>query len=238
MRRLPQPCLALITDRTLCPDGSLVAKVTEAVANGVGMVQVREKDLTAGELYTLTMDLKEAIAGRALLIVNDRVDIVMASGVDGVQLPETSLPTTAARRILRVGMGIGRSVHSVQGAVNAVNEGAEFLVLGTIFTSRSHPNERPAGPSLIADVKRSAAGGRAPVLAIGGVTPQNVAQCMEAGADGVAVISAILGAKDVGEATRQMKHALSEAWAKRAAAALATLLGQQRKEHDQDSSQR
>ncbi|MSP79430.1 MAG: thiamine phosphate synthase [Dehalococcoidia bacterium] len=234
MRRLPQPCLALITDRSLCPEGTLVARVEEAVANGVNLVQIREKDLSAGELYKLVSELKEGIAGRAILIVNDRVDIVMAAGVDGVQLPENGLTTSSARRIMRVGMGIGRSVHSVQSAVNATNEGADFLVLGTIFSSRTHPEDTAVGPALIAQVKQQT---RVPLLAVGGVTPQNVAQCMEAGADGVAVISSILGAKDVGVATRDMKDALAAAWAKRAAAALATLLGQQR-EDDHDNDQR
>lgn len=213
MRRLPRPSLTLVTDRSLCPGGSLVARVDAAVAGGVDLVQLREKDLSAGELHRLALELKEAIGGRAMLVVNDRLDVAMAAGVDGVQLPESGLPVGAARRLLRYHMVIGRSVHSADGAAQAEAEGADFLVLGTIFPSRSHPGALGAGVQLI---KETRARVRCPVLAIGGVDPGNLGPCINAGADGVAVISAILGAPDVAAAAREMKNALRQAWAKRA----------------------
>lgn len=212
MRPLPTPCLALVTDRSLCSGDTLVARVEAAVSGGVDLVQLREKDLPAGELYCLTLEIKDVIGGRAMLVVNDRVDVALAAGVDGVQLPESGLPVGATRRLLQRGMVIGRSVHSVEGAVQAEAEGADFLVLGTIFPSRSHPGAEGAGVGLISHVRKQV---RAPVLAIGGVDQTNAASCLEAGADGVAVISSILGAPDPGDAARGLKEALRQAWARR-----------------------
>ncbi|MSQ12956.1 MAG: thiamine phosphate synthase [Dehalococcoidia bacterium] len=220
MRRLPQPSLTLVTDRSLCPGGSLAARVEAAVAGGVDLVQLREKELSAGELYRLALELKEAISGRAMLVVNDRLDVAIAAGVDGVQLPESGLPVGAARRLLRCGMVIGRSVHSADGAAKAEADGADFLVLGTIFPSRSHPGALGAG---IDTIKETRARVRCPVLVIGGVDTGNLGPCISAGADGVAVISALLGAPDVAAAAREMKNALRQAWAKRALSVTTTV---------------
>ncbi|MBI1886580.1 MAG: thiamine phosphate synthase, partial [Chloroflexi bacterium] len=101
MARAPSlslPCLALVTDRTLCEDASLIDKVGQAVAGGVTMVQLREKDLAAGALLALGEGLRRATAGRALFLVNDRLDVALAAAADGVHLPENGLPAPQARR--------------------------------------------------------------------------------------------------------------------------------------------
>ncbi|MBM3945777.1 MAG: thiamine phosphate synthase [SAR202 cluster bacterium] len=222
MRQLPRPGLVLVTDRSLCPDGSLVARVEAAVSGGVDMVQLREKDLSSGELYRLALELKKAIGGRATLVVNDRVDVALAANADGVQLPESGLPVGAARRLLRHGMLVGRSVHSAEGAARADADGADFLFLGTIFPSRSHPDAEGAGVRIIREARK---GVRAPVLAIGGVDKTNAALCLDAGADGIAVISAILGAPDTKQAARDMKETMRQAWTQRARSTAAALRG-------------
>ena len=190
---LPQPCLCLVTDRRLAPGAELPRRVAAAVAGGVNLAQLREKDLPGGELLVLARELAQAVAGRAPLLVNERVDVAHASGAAGAQLGEAALPASAARRILGPDALIGRSVHSLDGALRAEQDGADFLLAGTMFASASHPGEEPSGPGLVARIEARCA---LPVIGIGGITAANAAAVMAAGASGVAVISAILAAAD------------------------------------------
>ncbi len=203
----PLPCLMLVTDRRLCPD--LLRAVAQAVAGGVNLVQLREKDLPAGELLALAQALRRATAGRALLLVNDRADVALAAGADGVHLPEGGLPVAAARSLLGPSRLVGRSAHSAEAAARAEAEGADYLVVGPVYPTRSHPGAMPAGPALMARVREAV---RLPVLAIGGITPETVAEVLAAGASGVAVISAILGSEDPEAAARALRRALDAAW--------------------------
>ena len=202
---LPDPCLCLVTDRSVGGEATLVTRVAEAVAGGVDLVQVREKDLHGAQLLDLAQRLRDAIGDRALLVVNERVDVAAALPAEGVQLGEDAMPVAAARRILGPDMLIGRSVHSVEGAERAVSDGADFLVVGTMFASRSHPGEEPTGPDL---VKRIVPRCQLPSIGIGGITKDNCRQVIEAGATGVAVITGILAAPSPGVAARNLKEAL------------------------------
>lgn len=210
---LPSPCLALVTDRRLCPRGDLAERVAQAVAGGVGLVELREKDLPAGELLALAQRLRAVTAGRALLVVNDRADVALACEADGVHLPEAGLPLAAARRVVGSERLVGRSVHSVAGALAAQAEGADYLIVGTIFASPSKPGATPTGVGLLEAVAATAS---VPFLAIGGVTARNAAQVSAAGASGAAVISAILAAPDPGEAAREILEQLRAAASARA----------------------
>ena len=211
MAALPIPCLALVTDRTLSHSAPLVQRIARAVVGGVDLVQLREKDLPGGKLLELAREIEPSLAGRALLIINERVDVAAALGADGVQLGEEALPAPEARRILGPEALIGRSVHSLEGALEAAAEGADFLVVGTMFASRSHPGEEPSGPGLL---RRIGAECPLPLLGIGGITAANVGQVMDAGAVGAAVISAILGAPDAESAARELKQTMlaSQRW--------------------------
>ena len=157
------------------------------------MVQLREKDCPAGELLSLACELRRVTQGRALLIVNDRVDIALLSGADGVQLGENGLDAASVRRLVGSEMLIGRSVHSVEGAEEAELAGADFLVLGTIFETASHPGADTGGLDLVRDVAGKV---RIPVIGIGGISESKVAGLVESGAAGAAVISAISMASD------------------------------------------
>ena len=201
MGKLNTPLLCFVTDRKRCLGRDLKEVVDQAVAHGVGMVQLREKDLSVGDLHDLGARVKEAIAGRALLTVNDRIDVALALNADGVQLPEDGAPVAAARRIVGSNMLIGRSVHSIDGAIEAESSGADFLIAGTIFPSASHPGGPAQGTSFLRALCREVS---VPVLAIGGVTTQNVGDIMEAGCSGAAVISAISEAEDPGCAARTL----------------------------------
>ncbi len=111
-----RPCLCLVTDRSLAGSGSLITRVVQAVEGGVDMVQLREKDLSGGPLLKLADSLKDAIQDKALLIINERVDIMQFTGASGVQLGEDGPPVERVRRLIGLECLIGRSVHSVTGA--------------------------------------------------------------------------------------------------------------------------
>ena len=113
---LPNPCLCLVTDRHVGDESTLVERVAQAVAGGVDLVQLREKDLHGAQLLDLAQRLRRAIDDRALLVINERVDVAATLPADGAQLGEDAVPVPAARRILGPDLLIGRSVHSVAGA--------------------------------------------------------------------------------------------------------------------------
>jgi thiamine-phosphate pyrophosphorylase len=209
--KLTIPCLALLTDRRLCQTLSLEEAVAQAVEGGADLVQLREKDLPAAEILALAEKLRAAIRGRALFLVNDRLDVALACAADGVHLPERGLSVAAARRLGGEEFVIGRSVHSVAEAVRAQEEGADYVQVGTIFASRSHPGQAPAGLGLLEAV---AAAVRIPILAVGGITAANVGEAMAAGASGAAVISAILTAPSPREAARGLAQVLAAVKAK------------------------
>ena len=173
------------------------------------MVQLREKDLPGGVLLKLASRLKETVASRALLVVNERADVTLACGADGVQLGEEGLPVAAVRRLVGADLLIGRSVHSVESALRAEAEGADFLIAGAIFPTGSHSQAEPAGVGLLS---RIAPRVRIPVLGIGGIGHHNVAQVIEAGAHGAAVISAILSAEHPEEAASRLLAQMTSAW--------------------------
>jgi thiamine-phosphate pyrophosphorylase len=199
--RWPRQVLMLVTDRKQCGSRPLTEVVAAAIDGGVNVVQLREKDLPAGELLQLARQLRGVCGTRALLFINDRLDVALLCGADGVHLPEQGLPVSAVRKMLPPSMRVGRSVHSVNAARQAEQDGADYLLTGTVYASRSHSDVRPAGPELLRDVTSRVA---TPVLAIGGVNAENVEECRRAGAAGVAVISAILRAEDPRRAAEQL----------------------------------
>ncbi len=217
---IPEPCLCLVTGPTVGGRRSLLERIDEAVAGGVDMVQLRDKELPAGEMLELAVAMKETINGRARLMVNGMADTALATEADGVQLGELAMTPSEARRVVGPNCLIGRSVHSPEGAAAAQAEGVDFLLVGAMFSTASHPGIPPAGSGLLKDVRRRLErGGRSlPILGIGGINESNAGEVMRAGATGVAVITAILGASDAGQAAAGLKREMLNAW--EAAAAL------------------
>jgi thiamine-phosphate pyrophosphorylase len=218
---LPLPCLMLVTDRSLCavPAGRqggadrLVAAVEAAVRGGVDAVQLREKDLPTAEQLALAQRLRAVTAGRALFLVNGPLEVALAAEAEGVHLPEATAAARRPREAVpagRQGFLVGRSVHSLEAARRAEGEGADYLVAGPVYETRSHPGMEPAGLALIEEITRSVP---LPVLAIGGVTTGRVEEVVRAGASGVAVISAVLAAPDRRQAAEELRQALDGAWA-------------------------
>ena len=183
--------------------------VNQAVAGGVNLVQLREKDLPGGPYLELARKLWEIIQGRALFFVNERVDVALACGADGVHLGEVALPPGAVRQMAGESLLIGRSVHSVAGARQAEEEGADFLLVGTIFATGSKPQAAPAGPILVQQITQAV---QIPVLGIGGVQASNLHQVVNAGAQGVAVMGAIMSHPKPQEAAQELRHVLEGVW--------------------------
>jgi thiamine-phosphate pyrophosphorylase len=180
--------------------GAPVSVVEQAVRGGVDVVHLRDHAASASDLLTRGRELRRALGDAAHLIVNDRVDVALALGADGVQLGRRALPPAEVRRFAP-SLSIGASIHSVDEATID----ADWLMLGTIFASNSHPGEAGAGISLIQQV---AAVARVPIVVIGGIDAERAGPCIAAGARGVAVISAILRATDPCAAAARLREEL------------------------------
>jgi thiamine-phosphate pyrophosphorylase len=199
--------LTLVTDRTQTRGRELVAVVAECLAAGLPAVQVRERDLGAAELALLCRRLRGlTLDTRALLIVNDRVDVALAVGADAVQRTSTSLPVKDIRALVEARLRIGASVHSLPEALEAEINGADWLVFGPVYET---PSKRAYGaPQGLQKLERVASAVRIPVVAIGGITAERVPEVRRAGAHGVAAIAAILAGDSPADATRRFLDAL------------------------------
>jgi len=176
---------------------------------GLRAVQLRERDLPARELLRLAQDVRTVTGPASVpLLINDRIDLVLALNLAGVHLRANSLPVSVARRLLGPQRLLGVSTHSVEEASRAGEDGADYVVFGPVFET---PSKRlfgkPLGIRNLADASRQTS---VPVLAIGGVTAERVREIREAGAYGVAVVTAILTREDVVAATQELLAALCE----------------------------
>lgn len=201
--------LYLITDRAASPRSPLEV-VEECLGAGLRAVQLREKDLEVRALLALAEPLREATQRHgARLLINDRADVALAVGADGVQRTHASLPVAALRGISPPGFLIGASVHSTAEARQAAAEGADFVVFGPVYDT---PSKRRYGPPQgLAALEAAAAAVPRPVLAVGGITPERVPEVRGAGAAGVAVIGAIYGAARPADATKAFLDVLGSA---------------------------
>ncbi len=191
----------------LISDGAEPARVDAALASlpaGAAAVQLRARGLDGRALHERALRLREAIAGRAPLLVNDRVDVALAAGADGAHLPARGLPSKVARRIA-ADLILGASTHSLPEARMAAAGGADFVTFGPVWRTRSHPGARPAGVAALAEVAAALA---IPVFALGGVDPARAREALAAGAR-VATLGNLLGADDVPAAARAFAAALS-----------------------------
>jgi thiamine-phosphate diphosphorylase len=190
----------LVTDRSATKGRDLVDVVEAAVAGGVGLVQVRERDLVEVEVEALLQRLLDRLRGAdARLIVNGHPSLACALGI-GLHLPAAALPATPRPALL------GRSVHDEGEARRARDDGASYVVAGPIFPTGSKPGHSGAGLALISKLVHVL--DPMPIFAIGGLKPEQVGAVLEAGASGVAVRSAILGAVEPARIAREFADAL------------------------------
>ena len=196
--------LLLVTD----PRPDLAARVEAAVRGGVDVVQLRDKRPARVELLLLAEELKDICARRRVLFtVNDDVELARLSGADGVHLGQEDEPVSKAREMLGPDVVVGRSASSVREAREAVEEGADYLGVGTVFTTPTKFDAEVKGLALLEEVAREDL--PVPWFAIGGITLETAPKVAAAGAKGFAVVRAILDAEDPEVAARQLRSLLS-----------------------------
>ncbi|MDE2847964.1 MAG: thiamine phosphate synthase [Gemmatimonadota bacterium] len=197
----------LIGDRTRCAGRSLASALVQACRAGVRAVQIREKDLKTPDLLALTREVKAELGSlRPVLMVNGNLEVAAACGAQGVHLPESGVPVREAREALSPGTLIGRSTHGTESARAAEAEGADFVTFGPVYDT---PSKARYGPPMGLRALAEAAGSvTIPVFALGGVTPGRTRACLEAGAYGVAAISAVLSQPDIPVAVKKFEKAL------------------------------
>jgi thiamine-phosphate pyrophosphorylase len=196
---LPHRFLCVITDDLCNP----VELAQMALAGGARMLQLRRKSASGRELFEWAVRIQELCHGHeALFIVNDRVDIAIAMQADGVHLGQEDLPAAAARAMLGPDAIVGVSACNVDEAIRARDDGADYIGLGHIFPTFSKDKPfPPLGTVAIGEVRKVVG---LPVVAIGGIGAQNVTEVMQAGASGIAVISAVAGAENPSAAARDL----------------------------------
>lgn len=201
----------LVTDAGLSADRSTVEIVEAAIEGGVDIVQLREKAASARTRHDMGLELRALTRDANVpLIVNDRIDLADAIDADGVHLGDDDLPIAAAREQLGEDAFIGRSVSTPTAAREAERNGADYLGVGAVYDTTSKkttPDQSQIGLDRLRAVREAT---DLPFVGIGGITPENAADVVSAGADGVAVISAITAADDPEAATRRLATAVEE----------------------------
>jgi thiamine-phosphate pyrophosphorylase len=178
--------------------------VDRAVRGGADVIQLRYKSAPALDLYRLAEAIRPAIrAAGAGLLINDRVDVALATGAEGVHLAAKSLPIPSARPLMQSHQLVGCSVHSVEEAVQAQQMGASYITYGHIFATNSKPGLPPRGVQALRQVVEAV---DIPVLAIGGITSENLEEVLAAGVAGIAVIGAVMADLEPERAARELRE--------------------------------
>ena len=199
----------LVTDESLSASHSTVEIVERAIKGGVDVVQLREKGTSARRRYELGRKVRELTrAADVPLVVNDRIDLAAAIDADGVHLGDDDRPVAVARERLGPEAIVGRSVSTPEAAREAERSGADYLGVGAVYGTSSKETTPEQSNVGLDRVRAIRAATDLPFVGIGGVTPENAADVVAAGADGVAVISAITAAEDPEAATRRLAAAV------------------------------
>jgi thiamine-phosphate pyrophosphorylase len=200
----------VITDQRIAGDRSIIEIVRAAIAGGATVVQLREKEATTREMIRLGEALHEITRPTGVpLIVNDRVDVALAIDAEGVHVGQDDMPAALARRLIGPDRILGVSAATVEEARQAQRDGADYLGVGDVYGT---PSKSDAGiPIGVHGLAKVVAAVSIPVVAIGGITLTNAATVVQAGAVGVAVISAVIGAEDPEDAARQMRQRIEAA---------------------------
>ncbi|MCH8161503.1 MAG: thiamine phosphate synthase [Chloroflexi bacterium] len=196
--------LYVIIDPDACRGRDVLDVAERALEGGASMLQWRDKRREKGAQLSEARALRELCAEHgALLIVNDHADLALAAGADGVHVGQGDLPVEEVRRIVPAGFIVGASTNNVHEALAAEAAGASYIAIGSIYPTSSKEPERTraASPERLSEVKAAVG---VPVIAIGGIDASNIEEVVRAGADAVAVISAVCGADDPQAAAREL----------------------------------
>jgi thiamine-phosphate pyrophosphorylase len=196
--------LYLVTDAGLSRGRSHLSIVEAAIRGGVTTVQYREKNASTGRMFEEATELCRLCRKAGVsFIVNDRLDVALAVDADGLHVGQDDLPASVARRLLGRKKTLGVSAGNVEEARKAVDAGADYIGASPVFSTPTKPDAPP--PLGVEELRRMTKAAGIPVVAIGGITLGNAAKMMEAGAAGIAVVSAIVAAEDVETAARALR---------------------------------
>ena len=202
--------LYLVTDRGLSRGRPTLEIISAAVNGGATIVQLREKDCSTREFIEQALAIKEFLTDHGVpLIINDRVDVAQAVKADGVHLGQTDMPLEVAKKIVGDSMIIGISAESLQNAIEAEKGGADYLGVSPIYATPTKTDTAPPlGLEGLREIRRAVS---LPLVGIGGLNPGNAAEVIRSGADGVAVVSAIVAADDPQTAADELKQIILRA---------------------------
>lgn len=205
----PRPFVYPILDAAALGSRSAAEAVRALAAGGARLVQLRAKQLPDGALLRLAREATTAARSAGVtLVINDRADVARIVGAGGLHVGQDDLPPSACRRILGEAVLIGVSTHDLGQLEAAAREPVDYVAIGPVFETRS--KEQPDPVVGLEMVRRARARSSRPLVAIGGIGPDNARAVVEAGADGVAVISAVMDCDDLAEAVRALRRAVGE----------------------------
>lgn len=195
--------LYLVTDREILKGRDLFDSVTQAIKGGVTIVQLREKNISSREFFNLAVNLKILVNSLNVpLIINDRLDIALAADCDGLHIGQDDLPLIQARSLLGSNKILGYSVSCAAQAVYGEKYGADYIGAGTVFATGSKSDAGiPIGTKTLKEIKEAVS---IPVVGIGGINAANAKAVRQTGADGISVISSILGEQNILSAAQKL----------------------------------
>lgn len=195
--------LYVVTDRDILKGRDLCKSIEESIKGGATVVQLREKDISSLDFYKIAMEVKEVTSKYNVpLIINDRLDIALACDADGLHIGQGDLPLEIARKLLGQDKIIGVSVRTVEEGLKAKETGADYLGVGAIYPTGSKDDATLIGIGRLKQIKENV---NLPIVAIGGISKNNCREVIRAGADGIAVISAVFGQEDILKASKELK---------------------------------
>lgn len=197
--------LYVITDEQLSKGRSHAEIARSAIEGGADVIQLRDKIASSRKLYEDALAIRKITQeSNVIFIVNDRLDIALAVDADGVHVGQKDMPALVARQLIGNNKILGISAETLEQAAQAEKDGADYLGVGPIFEARSTKPDacEPMGLFLLRQVRQKC---QVPIIAIGGINHNNAKEVIQAGADGIAVISAIVAADDVSAASRELK---------------------------------
>lgn len=200
--------LYLVTDRDGLRGRDLIKCIEDSILGGVTLVQLREKNVTSREFYEIAIKVKEVTSKYNVpLIINDRLDIALAIDADGLHIGQKDLPASVARKILGKDKILGVSAATLQEALKAEKDGADYLGVGAVFSTSTKKDTRDVSYETLSNITASV---NIPVVAIGGINESNVTKLKGSNIDGIAVVSCILGKENVKVAAEKMLDRFKE----------------------------
>ena len=193
----------LVTDRNLMSTATLEEAVEQAIIGGCTLVQLREKDCSSLDFYNTAVNVKEITDKyNVQLLINDRLDIALAVDAAGVHVGQSDLPLTVVRKIIGEDKIIGVSTGTLEQALKAQEDGADYIGVGAMYATGTKKDAKPTSMKELKKIRESVS---LPIVVIGGINKERIKDFEGIGIDGLAIVSAIIAQKDIGEATKELK---------------------------------